>query len=243
MINLMKPSIGSVSLEQMNEASKLFSASFQKDSAHQRNDSSDSGQMTTANFIDAIITRQINTDSIGSTKSSAQFSSTTATSLALGTTDTTALAPFQTVTGGSGSPGNFSISQFHNGLKGGGGGQPLLVPPVTTTGLKLLSRQSSTFSGNSFQSYSVIKMDGEAEEKLAKQGPTTDVGVGCSCGGGNRWQQRSGRFASRNHLQRHQQQLFRPTVSNGLKKDDDHYHQCHYFEQLLLANPTLTATA
>lgn len=46
MINPMKPSAVSVSLEQMDEASKLFSASFQKDSAHQRNDSAGSGQMT-----------------------------------------------------------------------------------------------------------------------------------------------------------------------------------------------------
>ncbi|KAH9399358.1 nuclear receptor corepressor 2 [Tyrophagus putrescentiae] len=174
MINPMKPSAGSVSLEQMDEASKLFSASFQKDSAHQRNNSSGSGQMTAPNLIDAIITRQINTDSSGSTKGNAPPSSTTATSLASGTTATTSSVPPQTVTGGSGSLGNFSISRFRSGLEGGGGsggGQPSLAPPVTTTGLKLPSRPSSTSSGHSSQSSSVIKVDGEAEEKLAKQGP------------------------------------------------------------------------
>ncbi len=174
MINPMKPSAGSVSLEQMDEASKLFSASFQKDSAHQRNESSGSGQMTAANFIDAIITRKINTDLSGSTKGNAPPSLTTATSLASGTTATTFSAPPQTVTGGSGSLGKFSIGRFRSGLEGGGGsggGQPSLAPPVTTTGLKLPSRPSSTSSGHSSQSSSVIKVDGEAEEKLAKQGP------------------------------------------------------------------------
>ncbi|KAH9405911.1 nuclear receptor corepressor 2 [Tyrophagus putrescentiae] len=153
MINPMKPSTGSVSLEQMDEASKLFSASFQKDSAHQRNNSSGSGQMTAPNLIDAIITRQINTDLSGSTKGNAPPSSTTATSLVSGTTATTFSAPPQTGGGGS------------------GGGQPSLAPPATNTGLKLLSRPSSTSLGHSSQSSSVIKVDGEAEEKLVKQGP------------------------------------------------------------------------
>ncbi len=158
----------------MDEASKLFSASFQKDNVHQRNDSASSGQMTAANLINAIITRQINTDSSGSTKGNAPPSSTTATSLASGTTATTSSVPPQTVTGGSGSLGNFSISRFRSGLEGvggSGGGQHSLAPLVTITGFKLPSRPSSTFSGHSSQSSSVIKVDGEAEEKLSKQGP------------------------------------------------------------------------
>ncbi len=42
---------------------------------------------------------------------------------------------------------------------------------MTITGLNLPSRPFSTSSGHSSQSSSVIKVDGEAEEKFAKQGP------------------------------------------------------------------------
>lgn len=153
-INPMKPSAG-VSLEQMDEASKLFSASFQKDSVHQRNESSASGHLTAANLIDAIITRQINTDSSGSSKGNAPPSSSASVSTAASSASSAVLT---TSSGGSQSLGNFSVNRFRSGLEGSSG-QPL-GPPVTTSALKLPSRPSSTSS--------VIKVDAtssEAEEK------------------------------------------------------------------------------
>lgn len=162
LINPMKPSAG-VSLEQMDEASKLFSASFQKDSVHQRIDSSAGGHLTAANLIDAIITRQINTDSSGSSKGNAPPSSSSSALTAASSASSSVLT---SSSGGSQSLGNFSVNRFRSGLEGGSG-QPL-GPPVTTSALKLPSRPSSTSSGHSSQS-SVIKVDAtsaEAEEKI-----------------------------------------------------------------------------
>ena len=102
--------------EHMDEASKLFSQSFQKDQIQERH--SNSGGMTAANLIDAIITRQINTDSNSNKGSSTSITSNSNVSSV-----------------GPNSLSNFSISRFRSGMESGGNSGQVPPRPASTASM------------------------------------------------------------------------------------------------------------
>lgn len=139
-INPMKPSA-----EQMDEASKIFSQSFQKDSHHQEQRSNSGGHLTAANLIDAIITRQINTDSTSSTRQGSAPPPPPPSSV---TPPGPAASPAGSVSSAPGGLSNFAANRFRSGLEGGAPTPPnsAPTPPAVPTQVQVQQpiRPSST---------------------------------------------------------------------------------------------------